>query len=831
MKYYQLFFNASECGISGTPGFGVRTVTDGIPQDYIDAVRADESLLTYQSGEFDIRPGDILSNPERIAEFPKSFYYKKLPLPDGREIYAVGRIVSACFDFPFYHTGTMTRTGNFINHIYLFDQKPDTKVFDLLFEEPAEASASFLPKDWSPRTDNPEMTALMLGKPEKLAPEEKAFRSAHSGICEKAFTLYFQYLELRKNNKPIVVKAPAAETGDIIAGFMRLLPAKLAGDVTFVTNFQDNGLAKGVKMTFVNEYYSYQIFATTCDYLDLTAEQPAPTALEKVYRESLGSTDRLGEDAMKATLSEWICSDTAARNVAKPKDFNLALFNYVHRPDLFHYEGFVAQDGLIGELARLIGHDENKAALLDKVLSERFSAAGTVSEFKEIIDWTEKCRNASIPVDSVIRVSQQEMTGKALTDMKSLYGYLSTLGEANFNRYMDRAKLPALKDALLPVIQANLGTEEKKALMKYLEPDAKKRVALYVDAIRRDPKSVGLFQPYLEWDKAEADNVDWLKELKDSYGVDEIAPLLFNQLRSHPKGPKEQLSLYADLAGKNTAFKSLVKKNAGTIYPAACTWFESNTRPAEFGETLGVIQEKVIPFIQDDKNVSRLFNRLIRVMKGDVGDVQNVGDYWNLAVKMKARDTQQKLLPACFRSFEDKDSVYGFVDTLLSNGLLDKEEIIDNVVKHTKSTRSRIYFWRALKRFGGYAGYDSIHELGKRLNIPEGDMNAVFAQKFKAEYKAHKREVFKKNLKKFLKKKPVWISAIVLLLAAAALVFFLVRGGKTGGGADGSTSAKADSSVTALADSLKNAEADSLKNEAKLEQPADNQAPAEENKK
>lgn len=829
MKYYQLFYNASECGLSGTPGFGVRTVTEGIPQEYIEAILADESLLTYQSGEFDIRPGDILSNPERIVEFPKSFYYKKLQLSDGREIYVVGRIVSACFDFPFYHSGTMTRPGNFINHIYLFDQKPDAEVFDLLFEAPAGASASFLPKDWSPRTDNPEMTALMLGKPEKLAPEEKVFRSVHSGICEKAFTLYFQYLELRKNNKPIVVKAQAAETGDIIAGFMRLLPAKLAGDVTFVTNFQDNGLAKGVKMTFVNEYYSYQVFTTTCDYLDLTAARPAPTALEKVYRESLESTDGLGEDAMKAALSEWICSDTAARNVAKSKEFSLALFNYVHRPELFNYEGFVAQDGLIGELARLIGHDENKAALLNKVLSERFSASGTVAEFKEIIDWTEKCRNASIPVDSAIRISQQEMTGKALAGMKSLYGYLSTLGEANFNRYMDRAELPVLKDALLPIIQADLGTEEKKALMKYLEPDAKKRVALYVDAIRRNPKSVGLFQPYLEWDKTEADNVDWLKELKDSFGVDEIAPLLFNQLRYHPKGQKEQLSLYADLAGKNAAFKSLVKKNAGAIYPAACTWFESNTRPAEFGETLGVIQEKVLPFIQDDKTVSRHFDRLIRVMKGDVGDVQNIGDYWDLAVKMKARDTQQKLMPACFRSFEDKDSIYGFVDTVLSNGLLDKEEIIDNVVKHTKSMHPRIYFWRALKRFGGYAGYDSIHELGRRLNIPEQDMNAVFAQKFKAEYKAHKREVFKKNLKKFLKKKPVWISALVLLLAVAALVFFLVRGGKTGGGADGSNGASIDTTAVSSRDSLNDAAVVSPNKEATLES-AENQASQENNK-
>ena len=89
-----------------------------------------------------------------------------------------------------------------------------------------------------------------------------------------------------------------------------------------------------------------------------------------------------------------------------------------------------------------------------------------------------------------------------------------------------------------------------------------------------------------------------------------------------------------------------------------------------------------------------------------------------------------------------------------------------------------MYFWTALKRFGGYSGYESIRDLGRSLGIPDNDIEAVFREKYKAEYKAHKREVSRRKLKHFLKKKPVWISGIVLLLALVAALLFLTPVGK-----------------------------------------------------
>lgn len=778
MKYYQLFFNASECGLSGNPGFHVRTATEGIPQEFITVINGEESLRVYQSGEFYIPDKEIFASPERIAEFPKTFYYRRLQGPDGRVIHLVGRIVNACFDFPFYQTGMLTRPGNLINHMFLFEQKPEPEVFDLFFEEPAPESPRFLPVDWSPRTDNPEMTGLMLGKPQPLPVEEKPFRSTRQGICEKAFTLFFLYLSLRKNNRPLMVRTKADEAGEIVAGFMRLLPARLADEITFVTNHQDNGVAKGVKITFVNEYYPNQIYTTTCDYVNLLDGETIPTDLEKVYRQSLEAADASGDVSARAVLAEWICSEVAARNVNKPQAFNLALFNYAHHPGQFTYEQLDGIDGLIGELSILIGRKEEMASRLNEVLSEKFALASSAADFKKVVDLTEKCRNAGIPVSGATDTCRKVMASLSLLDMQTLSSYLSILGETLYGKYADTSKLPRLGAVLSEIVSGDLSLDQKKKLLQYLEKDSKQRVECYVAEIRKDPASVSSYVPFLDWDKTDAEGVNWLKELKESYAVDAVAPLLFGQIQRHPKEIKEQLSLYADLSGKNASFKSLVKKNAGSIYTSACSALESRVRPADFKDTLAFIDEKVRPFIQDDKNVAKRFDRLCRVMKGDFQDVKNPEEYWNLAVKMGAKESQHKLMDACFGSFDNKDSIYGFVETLLKEGILGKQEIIDKVVKLTDSTDSRVYFWRALKKYGGFTGYDSIYELGRELGVSDHVINEVFRDKFPTEYKAHKRELSRRKLRHFLKKKPVWISGIVLLFTLVAAFLFLMPVGK-----------------------------------------------------
>ena len=633
MKYYQLFYNASESSLSGGQGFGIRTTTENMPKEYLDAVLADESLQSYQGGNYSISEEDILKKPELIREAPISYYYKKLPLSSGGEVYAVGRIVNACFDFPFYHTGKMTRSGNLVNHIYLFEQKPDPSVFDLLFEQPQPGANRFLPKDWSPRLDNPEMTGLMLGKPELLPVEEKPFASTRTEICEKAFTLFFQFLTLRAEGRPIVVRTKAEEANDILAGFMRLLPAQMAGDVTFSTNHQRNGLSKGIQITFINEYYPYTVYTASCQYLDFIEGNLTPTALEDIYRKELETAVSSGNDTLRQSLSEWICSEIAARNVSKPRELNQSLFRYAHQPEKFSLSDLGNTPGLLEELAVFIGGNAEKAALLNSLLSKCFQEASGVTDFKKIIQLAEQCKNARIPVNDAVQTSRQVMTGKALGSVGTLHDFFFTLGENTFNQYADKTQMPALRQVLEEIVPAKYPFEEKQALVRYLEPDAAKRAGCYRAEILAHPEEAGLYEKFLAWDSAETDKIDWLEDLKGSLQETAVANLLFEQLQRHPKSHDEQLDLYAGLSAKNEGFKRLVEKNAAQIYSSACDCFERQTRPEDYEKTWNVIAEKVLPFIQGDSDLLARYNRLSHVIKGEVPEKMRPEEYWDLSGK------------------------------------------------------------------------------------------------------------------------------------------------------------------------------------------------------
>jgi hypothetical protein len=60
MKCYQIFYNSCASTLAGpVTGFGVRTATEGTPQEYIALVLKDVSLRLYNSGKF------TLTNPSK----------------------------------------------------------------------------------------------------------------------------------------------------------------------------------------------------------------------------------------------------------------------------------------------------------------------------------------------------------------------------------------------------------------------------------------------------------------------------------------------------------------------------------------------------------------------------------------------------------------------------------------------------------------------------------------------------------------------------------------------------------------------------------------------
>ena len=798
MKYYQLFYNASECGLSGNPGFGVRTATEGIPQEYLAAIENDESLLSYQSGNLDVPASDILAHPEAIFQLPRTYFYREEPVTGGKSIYVVGRIVSVCFDFPFYRSGSMTRQGNIVNHVFIFEEKPGKEVFDLLLEAPDKGAESFLPKNWTPKIDNQEMLALMLGKPTELKEESKGFVSGDRLIPEESYSLFFQILARKGSGKPFVVRTKADDAGKIIAGLMRLLPENLASEMTFMTNFQGNGVARGVKLTFVNEYYPNQVYEATCEYVDLTAPC-TPTDLETLYRDTLKKAFISGSPNEAADLSSWVSSDVAIRSVNKPLEFNMALFRYIYEPESFSFEMLDRIEGLIPELSSWINHDNSKASVVNRLFSEEYTRAETLDDFLPIKAVSDRAISAGIPMNDSLEASKEKMTPRALGNMKTLSSYYTALGP-DISKYLNKGAFPSLMSVLKEIMTSDLPEEEKKALVLLLEPNYEERAKCYVSYLKNNPAVYEIIAPCFEWDKGYLDSVDWIKALDGLHSSEQLAPLFFNQIKRHPKGVVEQLKDYASFAGINPRFKALVQADSERIYLPAFDSFVALVSPTNADVVKTQIEQDVLPFV-DEGNAKKKWTTLLNVLNGAVDGESDAFFYLKTAVKTQSKAAITAISDECFRSFSEQGQVFDFVRILLDNEIVSINEIKDRANALCANSEAKSYFWMAILKYGQFKEYDKMVALAEELGIDEETSDKHLKTFYKKAYSSHSRKLLMSKIKGVFKKKSVKIGGLSIIVVIALGICYCTIGPRFLKKPAESFSAPADSSLIIVADS------------------------------
>ena len=73
MKCYQIFYNSAAETLDGSTGFGVTSVTEGTPADFIRLIDTSTYLRSYNSGKFDFDDPslEMSEHPEKIYEYPK----------------------------------------------------------------------------------------------------------------------------------------------------------------------------------------------------------------------------------------------------------------------------------------------------------------------------------------------------------------------------------------------------------------------------------------------------------------------------------------------------------------------------------------------------------------------------------------------------------------------------------------------------------------------------------------------------------------------------------------------------------------------------------------
>ena len=105
MKNYHVIYTSSQKNLDGSNGFGIRTASEDIPKEYLQAVK---TAITANKFANDVancnvpNPRDLLENGTLVCNVPPRYFYQQLDLPGQKPLYVVGRNIYLGFTELFY---------------------------------------------------------------------------------------------------------------------------------------------------------------------------------------------------------------------------------------------------------------------------------------------------------------------------------------------------------------------------------------------------------------------------------------------------------------------------------------------------------------------------------------------------------------------------------------------------------------------------------------------------------------------------------------------------------------------------------------------------------
>lgn len=738
MKGYQVIYNSSVATMAGNSGFGVRTATCGTPQEYIEAVNNSSFLRSYSSGKFNIPnlSAVMAASPERIYEYPKTYYFRTLTVKE-RQVYAVGRVVSTCFDHSFYVTGKASRSGNYVAHIYMFDEFPGKDVFKLLYESPAEGALYFVPRDWTPVQSNEELSALMVGKPQPMPDMPLRFDSAKSQISAGALDLFFSYRAAVCEGKPIVVSLADSETAEVIAGFMSLLPASVVKDTTFVTNHQSEGYCKDVRITFINEYYQYTVYPNLCTWIDFIKENRTVDDFERIWRPVLEKALAAGDNDKAAHIADWIFSRMAEDNVRSSSELNEALFNYSHAPELFTYDTVRNVSGILPVLGKYTASGEITAAYLNGVLKEAVSGARTLDDYAGVADILDKAIREGLDVRAVIEHMKNVFTAFVVSGPQNFLDALNRLKAPALERYTDTGRYPSLSEILPGILNCTSDFKQIQSFVQYLERDPERRVRTYVVLLSNAPGDIEVYSRLFDADRAEADKVDYIGEYRMYCDNPAFAPLFKAQIKLEMKAHKpfdREEEKVRELARKNSNFHKLCLEDR-----ELCTMFYQSAEKYATEHTDAGAVKPIKDFVSclDIKELSSQWHLLLEVMEARIPESPSaVVPYYNLARKLGRMDAAFKIAPKCIGVLSKESEIRDLVKFLKKHNLMTDTEMLD---KARKSRKFVLDYFVAVAHEYNY-GYEKVELLVAECVKDSKERKKIMKSQFPEQYKAESKK-------------------------------------------------------------------------------------------
>lgn len=267
--------------VSGQPGFGVRTYTEGMDSDFVQRV-VGQVGCAYEIGmSHQVSMQSLLDDPGVTATFPRTLKYTAVTDADGREHYVVACSTYVGVDYGFFcGNESACRAGtNYVADILVLDSKPTADLFYRLVACNGGRGA-FLPADNTCRPDNAELQRLLTGEPRLLSPRTVAAGDAGSlgiSVDDSTALVAMALLQTKINADlgrdeslcSIVFRTKECQVAKVL-GSLALLPDRLVADMFFQTNYlQGYGMPNGYRMIFLNEFNEQQVYTDNYVCLDL----------------------------------------------------------------------------------------------------------------------------------------------------------------------------------------------------------------------------------------------------------------------------------------------------------------------------------------------------------------------------------------------------------------------------------------------------------------------------------------------------------------------------------------------------------------------------------
>ncbi len=743
MKIHQIIYNSSASTLNGGSGFGVRTASEGIPQEYITAITQTSSLRTYGSGKFNIPSNLIQASPERIYEYPVGYYYRTLQIGE-KSVYAIGRVVSVCFDHAFFATGKATRPGNYVAHIFLFDEFPGKKAFNLLEESAKNEDIHFIPRDWTPIQTNQELVELSVGKANGNLPAlDVEFPEAPMAWDAKSLDLLFAYRKALKEQKPVVVSLNEAITASTVAKFMNLLPCSLAKESTFVTNHQTEGHLKEAKITFINEYYQYTVYPTLCTHINLLNDSREADKLEEIWRPVLEKALQENDFSRASLLINWIFSKMADDNVESSAELNEALFNYSQNPTRFTINTVDEVNNILELISQYAKQGEVTAEHLNSLVIELVDVASDLNGYAKAIGYCEKMEKAGLDFSAAHNAVKEKMTAYITADSNLLFDAFVLFKDAMLRKYSIVEKYPEFKNVVPEVLAKQTDMQQVIAFAKYFEGDAEARVKNYVKLLEKTPEKVAQYSLLLEADKAQAERIDYIKFYVAHHENGEFAAFFYRQIKKETAngGDIELSKKIHDLTKKNDAFKKLVlgdEQIYSDIYSRTKRQLDKNN----YSKVEKIIEEHIISVLPMDSKAGRQWLMLLNVLKLNLNDKSRAQVFYSLAKEIAHVEALKKVAPLCFE-FMGNEQIVDFLKLVKNHKLMSDTQILDLAFERGRHKLTYVIEVAKLYEYD----YDSIYELISKCKENKKDVKKIIKQEFPKLYSKHRKEAFFATIK------------------------------------------------------------------------------------